>query len=115
MMDDLNALFAAAKADVAEPSEALMARVMADAQEHQPKFVRRAVASPTPVIGFWAGLAAIFGGGGALAGIGSAAIAGLFIGFMQPVDLGLINEGFASVTLDSVELMPGVDALLAGE
>lgn len=115
MMDDLDALFAAAKADVAEPSQALMARVMADAAEHQPKPTQRQARPSAPVLGFWAGLAAVFGGGGALAGIGSAAIAGLFLGFVQPLDLAVISESLASVTLDSVELMPGVDALLAGE
>ncbi len=111
-MEDLDALFAAAKSDVAEPSGALIARVLADAAAHQPKATARAV----PVApGFWAGLAAIFGGTGALAGIGSAAIAGLVIGFVQPVDLGQISDSLAGVTLDSVELIPDLDALLAGE
>ena len=54
-----------------------------------------------------------FAGGGALAGVGSAALAGLFFGMVQPATITAMVGG--SVTIDTVELMPDVTALLAGE
>lgn len=115
MMDDLDALFAAVKSDKALPSDALMARVLADAAAHQPKPAQYHDQTPLAKPGLWAGLSALFGGGGALAGIGSAAVAGLFIGIVQPVDIASFTDSLGGVTLETVELMPGLDALLAGE
>lgn len=113
--DDLDALFTTARAHPPVPSEALMARVLADALEQQPK----AVAAPAPVVvrreGVLARLAALFGGVGALAGIGTAAAAGLFIGYVQPSGLSGLDDAVLGTPLESVELMPDVDALLAGE
>jgi hypothetical protein len=116
MMDDLNDLFAAAGRQRVPPSDALMARVLDDAARLQP----RAVAVAVPVVeagaGFWAGLAALFGGGGVLAGVGSAAVAGLFFGFVQPVGLTSLTDAFGTVqTGETLELMPGVEALLSEE
>lgn len=111
MMDDLDDLFASAKRDAMQPSAALMARVLADAAREQPRPVLRMV----PKAGFWAGLAALFGGGGVLAGVGSAAVAGLVLGFVQPVGFGSVTDLLAADTLGGVEFMPGIDALLAEE
>ena len=113
--DDLDALFTAARAHPPVPSEALMARVLADALEQQPK----AVAPPARVAvrraGVLARLAGLFGGVGALAGMGTAAAAGLFIGYVQPSGLSGLDDAVLGTPLESVELMPDVDALLAGE
>jgi hypothetical protein len=66
--------------------------------------------------GFWAGLSRFFGGGVSLAGIGSAAVLGLFFGFVQPSALMSMTTGITGAdTLDTLELMPGVDALLTEE
>jgi len=111
MMDDLDDLFASARRDAMQPSAALRARVLADAAREQPKPALRVVAKP----GFWAGLAALFGGGGVLAGVGSAAVAGLVLGFVQPVGFGSVTDLLAADTLAGVEFMPGIDALLAEE
>lgn len=111
MMDDLDDLFASAKRDAMQPSAALMARVLADAAREQPRPVLRVV----PKLGFWAALAAVFGGGGVLAGVGSAAVAGLVLGFVQPVGFGSVTDLLAADTLGGVEFMPGIDALLAEE
>lgn len=111
MMDDLDDLFASAKRDAIQPSAALMARVLADATREQPKAALRVVPKP----GFWAALAAVFGGGGVLAGVGSAAVAGLVLGFVQPVGFGSVTDLLAADTLGGVEFMPGIDALLAEE
>ena len=112
-MEDLDDLFATARASAMQPSDVLMARVLADAAAAQARPVAQTVA---PVrLGFWAGLTALFGGSGVLAGVGSAALAGLVLGFVQPVGLMNLTDVLAGTTVDTLELMPGVDALLAEE
>lgn len=112
--DALDDLFAEARSTTRPPSEALMARVLADATEVQP----RAVVAVVPVAvrgpGFWARLAALFGGAGTLAGMGTAAMAGLFIGFVQPEGLSVLGDAVLGTPLETVELVSSVDALLAG-
>jgi len=113
-LDGLDDLFAEARSATPTPSEALMVRVLADAMDMQP----RAVAAVSPVVqrgpGFWARLAALFGGAGALAGIGTAAMAGLFIGFVQPVGLSVLGDAVLGTPLETVEMVSSVDALLVG-
>lgn len=111
--DDLDALFSAARARPAVPSEAVMGRVLADAlalQPLSPVFVAAAV-PPTPV-GLWHGVVAFFGGLGALAGMGSAAAAGLFIGFVQPTGLSDLSAALIGGQIDSLSLMPSLDDLI---
>ncbi len=113
MMDELDALFATARHAEVTPSNALMARVMADAVALQPKAepMGRAVARKT---GFWTGLAALFGGSGVLAGLASVAMAGFFVGFVQPETVSaLAGDWTLGSVVETVDLMPGVDALLA--
>jgi hypothetical protein len=112
---DLDDLFATAAGQRMAPSDALMARVLADAMAEQPRAVqvqpsRPRAASP----GLWARLAAVFGGGGALAGIGTAAVAGVVIGFAQPAGLGTLTEAVWGTPLETVELIPSVETLFAG-
>lgn len=112
--DGLDDLFAEARNTTPAPSEALMARVLADAIEMQP----RAVVKVAPVMlrgpGFWARLSAVFGGAGALAGMGTAAMAGLFIGFVQPEGLSVLGDAVLGTPLETVVLVSSVDALLGG-
>ena len=112
--DALDDLFAVARRTTPPPSEALMARVLADAMEMQPK----AVVALAPVMlrgpGVWARLAALFGGAGALAGMGTAAMAGLFIGFVQPEGLSVLSDAVLGTPLETVVLVSSVDALLGG-
>ena len=112
--DGLDDLFAEARGTTPLPSEALMARVLADAMEVQP----RAVRAVAPVVmrgpGMWARLSALFGGAGALAGMGTAAMAGLFIGFVQPEGLSVLGDAVLGTPLETVELVSSVDALLGG-
>ncbi len=122
MTTDLDDLFAIAAAEttVAVPPDALLARVLADAVREQarPNVAHsESVGAAAPAgHGFWAGLAALFGGGGVLAGLGTAAVAGLYLGFAQPAAMGQWSDAFlGSGSLDSVDLMPGVDALLSEE
>ncbi len=110
---ELDDLFAAARGRGAvEPSAALLARVMDDAYTLQPA-AAVVPAVPAPKRGLWAVLAGAFGGGAALAGIGTAAVAGVWLGFAQPVPLTALPGGLWSETpLDSVELIPSFDTLL---
>lgn len=112
-MDDLDALFASAKSAPMQPSEALMSRVLFDAEALQPRPPARS--TPAPNRGVLASLAAVFGGIGGLAGVGSAALAGLFIGFVQPMEIGEMVGFGATTTIDQVELIPDMTTLLAGD
>lgn len=116
-MGDLDDLFAdkvlaGAKAAAIQPSDALMARVLADAAQMQ---VRPVVAHAVPRGGWFAGLAAMFGGAGSLVGVGSAAVVGLFFGFVQPEGVDAVADLWAVSAVDQVELMPQLDVLLAEE
>ena len=113
MMDDLDDLFAGARRASMQPSEALMARVLADGAALQGG--PAVVMAVAPRAGWLAGLAALFGGAGSLVGVGSAAVAGLFFGFVQPDSLGSVADIWAGVTVDQVDLMPQLDMLLAEE
>ncbi|MEZ5755458.1 MAG: dihydroorotate dehydrogenase [Paracoccaceae bacterium] len=118
--EGLEDLFAAMREERVPPSDALMARVLADAMAHQPR------PDPQPALkpgqgaaaeagqGLWRRLAGLFGGAGALAGMGTAAVAGLFIGFVQPVGLGVLEEAVLGTPLETVELIPSVETLFAG-
>lgn len=115
---DLDKLFGALQADVPQMSDDLMARILADAMANQPKPAAPvAVVAAPPVVrrGFWAGFAALFGGAGALAGIGSAAVAGLVVGFVQPAGLTSLADAVLGTPLETVEMIPSVDALWAEE
>ena len=115
MTHDLDDLFALAKAQTVAvvPSDALIARVLADGAREQPRTPRSPPAAP---VRFWMRVSAWFGGGGMLAGMGTAMVAGLYLGFAQPVALLQLTDAFVGMgSLDSVDLMPGVDALLSEE
>lgn len=111
-MDDLDALFAEARGKPAKPSDDLMARILSDAVALQPPPPALA-APPVPSKGFFRGLADVFGGFGALAGMGSAAAAGLFIGFAQPSGLSGLSATLMGGQIESLSLMPSVDDLIA--
>lgn len=96
-LDDL--LAAAAKARMA-PSEALMARVLADAEAVQPPAPAALPARRAPErSSFWPRLVAALGGQGAAAGLGTAVVAGLAIGLAQPSAIAVVSGGY--LTLDA--------------
>lgn len=110
--DDLDALFAIAKSSTPQPSSVLTQRVLADADAEMELYVKDAAPSRMPVrAGFWATLSAAFGGGGALAGMVTATVAGFYIGFAQPVDTALVTAVLGGDSA-MIDLMPGLDALL---
>lgn len=109
---DLDDLFAEARTRAPAPSEALMARVLADAATHQPRpfpVVERARPRPSGWSSWFAGLR-----GGALAGAGmmTATLAGVWIGFAQPSSMVSVTDALwqgAVQQIDVVELQPSLD------
>lgn len=119
---DLDNLFAAARATPSAPAPALMDRILADALANQPAprpASDLAPGAPLPQatrLGkrpFWEPLAALFGGTGALVGMGGAAMTGLFIGLAQPAAILSLSETYLGGTSESVALLPSVDALFS--
>lgn len=109
---DLDDLFATARATGADASPALLARVLDDALAHQPQpRAIGAVSQARP--GLWAMLTAALGGGMSLAGLGTATMAGLWIGFVQPASLTNLSDVIWQETaMDSVELIPSFEEFL---
>lgn len=110
---DLDDLFAQARVAVPPQDTALLTRVYADALRLQPKMlpISRPVLASSP--GWWSQLSNVLGGKRGLAGLGTAAVAGVMLGFVQPTSvLALTESFFATATVDEVDLMPGIDAIL---
>lgn len=114
--DDLDDLFAAMRAKAPVPSADLIARVLADAAALQPQPVT--VARPAGRRGLFAAVAALFGGGPVLAGMGSAAVAGLLLGFVQPAPVSALTammEGTTTTATSALDVSSSIDALLSEE
>jgi hypothetical protein len=96
--------------------DALMARILADAAAVQDG-AQAARPRPTANVvqgSLWARIAAAVGGGKVLAGLGSAAVAGVVLGFAQPAPLAPLTSAVWGQGLDiSVDLLPADDDLLA--
>lgn len=115
-MDDLDDLFAAARKAAPVPPADLVARVLEDARQAQPRPAAALRATPSRSGGLWGALAGLFGGGGVLAGMGTAAVAGLFMGFAMPDQVLALTDVLASsADAAAIEMVPGIDALIAEE
>jgi hypothetical protein len=104
--DDLDQLLAVAASRPAVPSDALMKRVLADAIALQPNPLimnPRTVTQP----GWFARLAGVFGGAPALAGLGTAAVFGLALGYLSPTTLDYLT----GTSADTAEFFPEADFL----
>ncbi|MCK8463870.1 hypothetical protein MUY35_08425 [Aliiroseovarius sp. S1339] len=97
MLDDtaLDAFFDAARSDIAAPSDALVSAILADAEAHQPQCGSHAgtAVDPGASRGFWADLVAAVGGWPSLAGMATATVAGVWIGFAAPIQLETMSGG----------------------
>lgn len=118
----LDDLFAAARAEAAAPaSPDFLARVLADAYDAQPDPAPApapAALAPPARPGLWARASAAFGGGFALAGMGTAGIAGLWLGFAPPTGLGPLADTFVPATATAaveIDLMPTLDTFWSEE
>ena len=105
--DDLDRLLATAAQRPPTPSEALMERVLADALALQPAppSYRNVGAVPQP--GLLGRLMAVFGGAPALAGLGTAAVFGLALGYYSPTTMDYLT----GATSDTAEFFPEADFL----
>lgn len=110
---DLDDLLAQARGAGPKPSAGLLARVLEDGLLHQPvPAALRQVRQP----GLWsrirAGLAAL-GGVGALTGLSTATLAGVWLGFAQPAPVTTVTDAiWTQEVLDLVELIPSFDDTL---
>lgn len=109
MQDDneLDRLLDAAAERPVLPSEALLERVLADGLALQPVPAAFAPTSPPSRPGLLGRLAAVFGGGPALAGLGTAAIFGLALGYSSPTTLDYLT----GTSSDTAEFFPEADFL----
>jgi len=116
--DPLEALFAQAQAEPAVPGDDFMARLIADAASNQPAPTAplHRAATVRRRAGFLPRLVAMLGGAAAVAGLGSAAMAGLVIGYVQPDPLWSLADGFGlEVAGESLDLLPAFDTFLTEE
>lgn len=107
--DRLEAWLSEARATPPAVSDDFMARMLQDALAAQPQ---ASVRLAPPRRSVWMRALAALGGGLGLAGLGSAAMAGLVIGYVQPDPLLSLTDQFGVTTAASVDLLPGFDALL---
>ncbi len=103
-MDDLDDWFAAARADAPRASDALLARIGADAAAEAGQ--RERGPHRAPRAGFGAVLAAL-GGRPAALGLAAAALAGVAIGVAVPASIPLLGFEPAGATYDLGDLAPG--------
>lgn len=104
MQDDLDDLLAHAARRPALPSEALMNRVLADGLALQPAALTlRSVPRP----GLFARLSGLFGGPPVLAGLGTAAVFGLALGYLSPTTLNYLTGS----STETAEFFPQADFL----
>lgn len=102
----LDALFAEARADDPVPTDALLARIAADAAMVQPAAERVQAA---PRRGWLRQMVDGIGGWPALGGLVTATAAGVYIGISQPDLVGLTALGLETEDFVSTELLPGDD------
>ena len=107
---ELEDFFQAARDTAPVPSAALLARVLADAAAQQPAPVA------APRRGIWRRLSGAVGGWPALAGLATATLAGVWIGYAAPGavgDLAISAWPGGGVAYDVVDLIPSMDGYLA--
>lgn len=114
-LDHVEDFFAAARRAPPEPSPALLARMLEDADARRLAAVQVAGAAPAGAApsGLLAGLRAIFGGWQTAGGMVMATAAGVWIGFSGVGGITDAASGYLGATevLGTVELMPESDVL----
>ncbi|TCO73982.1 hypothetical protein [Rhodovulum euryhalinum] len=111
---ELEALFTAGRARRAEPSAALLARVMGDAMAEA-----EARGAPAPALvaaprrrGGLAGLVAVLGGWPAMGGLVTAGMVGVWIGYAAPGGLDAVTAAMLGGGYDVSDMVPSLDAYL---
>ena len=113
---ELETLFQAGRDAAPVPSEALMARIMADAEAET---LRRAP-SPAPARRALGRILDALGGWPAMAGLATATLAGVWLGFVAPDRLNTLAGGLllpdsaaAAASYDLEDMVPGYGGLQA--
>jgi len=115
--DDLDRLLTLARRAEPAPAPDFMARVLQEAWAAQPAPAPppqglRAVRRP----GLWARLAQALGGAAVAAGLGTAAMAGLALGYVQPDPVLNLAGSYGLAPMgEALDLLPGYDSLVAEE
>lgn len=91
---DLELWFSASRKHTADPSDDLLARVLGDAARMQPQAPGIMTAAPVlvPKPSLWAQFMNAIGGWSGLAGLGTATVAGLWIGISPPAMLQSVSS-----------------------
>lgn len=115
-LDDLEQLFEQARSVVPEASSDFLARVLSDGEAMQPApsaALRRPLQKRSVVAEFFAGLSDAIGGWPAFAGLGVAAVTGLYIGASPPQSLiapfGEVFGGDAAALSETLDFGDGFD------
>ncbi len=115
---ELDALFDAGRDAAPVPSEALMVRIMADAEAEITR--REGPRAPARRRGPFAGFLAGLGGWPALAGLATATVAGVWLGFSAPDSLNSLAGGLllpdsatTATRYDLEDIVPGYGGLAA--
>lgn len=118
-IEGLEAFFAAGRISAPEMSDGLMARILGDAAVEQARIQARkddaraarpvlaSAARPSP----WRVLIEVLGGRKAVAGLLTAALAGLWLGFSPPQPLSSLTQTVAQSVLGSASSLEGLDLL----
>ncbi len=112
---DLDDLLSGATQTVVAPSDDLMARIQADADgvlDEQQAAQSAALSKPRP--GIFAGLFASLGGWPAMAGLTTATVAGIWIGYASPDALTVFTEDYITIGTNYGvdDFMPSFDNIL---
>ena len=111
---ELDLLLQAAREAPVQPSDALMARVLADALAAQPQPAVPSVAlPPPPARGFWARLSSGFGGAGAFASLLGAAVLGVVVGYANPASLAWLTSDYLTTAGTGLDMVPVDDLFLS--
>lgn len=105
---ELDGLLFMAASRAPRPSDGLMDRVLADAMALQPR--PEGIAAQAPV-GLVARFAALFGGAPVVAGVLSAAMAGVAVGYFSPATTDLLTGGLGAGA-EVLDLFPSADFLM---
>lgn len=115
---DLDLFFDAAQAQPAEPSVDLMMRIADDADAQIEITAIAAAPDIAPRMGLWATVLAVLGGWSAVAGVSTAAIAGLWIGIATPTGVSALTSGYLSSSEETAyvsDYLPSFDLQVAEE
>ena len=109
--DALDPFFEAAREARPEPSDALMARILADAAEAAPRPAEQLRPAEKPSL--VASVLDAIGGWPSFAGLATATVAGVWIGFASPDTLSTLT--LAETGFDLADVLPGTTELVFEE